>query len=81
MDSKMATYILASYALKDSKVLEVFKSHNIVPAGCTDLMQECDTVVNKPFKHTVKLGYKNHLDALYQFILFCGIKAEFWKPL
>ena len=30
-----------------------------------------DTVVNKPFKHAVKLGYKNHLD---------GNNAALWQP-
>ena len=72
------------YTHKDSRVLELMKSHNIlplfVPAGCTDLMQECDTVVNKPFKHAVKLGYKNHLDGLFQIFLDGGNNAALWQP-
>ena len=71
------------YTHKDSRVLELMKSHNIlplfVPAGCTDLMQECDTVVNKPFKHAVKLVYKNHLDGLFQIFLDGGDTA-LWQP-
>ena len=42
---------------KDNTVLELLKKHHIVPlfvpAGCTDIIQECDTVVNKPFKNGV----------------------------
>ena len=61
------------YTHEDARVLEVLRAHNIlplfVPAGCTDVMQECDTVVNKPFKNAVKTGYRDHLDRLFQ--MFC----------
>ena len=43
-------------------------------------MQECDTVVNKPFKHAVKLGYKNNLDGLFQIFLDGGHNAALWQP-
>ena len=32
-----------------------------VPAGCTDIVQECDTVTNKPFKSGVKGEFRDHL--------------------
>ena len=72
------------YTHKDSRVLELMEPHNIlplfVPAGCTDLMQECDTVVNKPFKHAAKFGYKNHLGELFQIFLVGGNNAALWQP-
>jgi hypothetical protein len=53
------------YSHKDKKVLEYLNAHNIatvfVPAGCTDLLQECDTVVNKPFKDALKKAFTAHM--------------------
>lgn len=53
---------------KDEAVLALMRNNNIVPlfvpAGCTDLMQECDTVVNKPFKNGVRNAYRDHMDGL-----------------
>lgn len=50
---------------KDEGVLDLMKSHNIyplfVPAGCTDILQECDTVVNKTFKTGIKSAYRDYL--------------------
>ena len=72
------------YTHKDARVLEVLKAHNIlplfVPAGCTDVMQECDTVVNKPFKNAVKTGYRDHLDRLFQIFIDGGNNSAFWQP-
>ena len=62
---------------KDARVLEVPKAHNIlplfVPAGCTDVVQERDTVVNKP-------GYRDHLDRLFQIFVDGGNNSAFWQP-
>ena len=53
---------------KDESILALMRENNIlplfVPAGCTDVMQECDTVVNKPFKNGVRESYRDHMDAL-----------------
>ena len=42
------------YSHKNIKVLAFMKANNLlslyIPAGCTDVMQTCDTVANKPFK-------------------------------
>ena len=55
---------------KDNDVLELLKKNHIhplfVPAGCTDAMQECDVVVNKPFKNAVRKAFRDHLDNLFQ---------------
>ncbi len=54
---------------KDPRVLAFCTMHNIcllyVPAGCTDLLQECDTVVNKVFKTALKSAFRDHLYLKY----------------
>lgn len=46
------------YSHKDKKVLEIMRLHNLiplyVPGKCTDNVQECDVVLNDPFKTNVK---------------------------
>ena len=32
-----------------------------VPAGCTDIKQEIDTVKNKPFKNAMKGAFRDYL--------------------
>ena len=53
------------YSHKTPAVLERMKLFNIlplfVPAGCTDIMQECDTVINKPFKSAMKKAFRDYL--------------------
>ena len=69
---------------KDTTVLDLMKKHNIVPlfvpAGCTDMMQECDTVVNKPFKNGVRNGYRDHMEELFQAHLRGGQPAVLFAP-
>lgn len=54
----------------DEKVLQFLRENKIyplfVPAGCTDVIQECDVVVNKPFKNAVCAAFRDHLDGLFQ---------------
>ena len=53
------------FSHKTPAVLERMKLLNIlplyVPAGCTDIMQECDTVINKPFKVGMKREFRDNL--------------------
>lgn len=69
---------------KDETVLALLKKHNIVPlfvpAGCTDIMQECDTVVNKPFKNGVRNGYRDHMEELFQEHCRSGKDATLFAP-
>lgn len=69
---------------KDNTVLELLKKHHIVPlfvpAGCTDIIQECDTVVNKPFKNGVRNGYRDHMEELFQAHLRGGQPAVLFAP-
>ena len=55
---------------KDEKVLQFLRENRIyplfVPAGCTDVIQECDVVVNKPFKNAVRAAFRDHLDGLFR---------------
>jgi len=50
-------------------VVELCRMHNIcllfVPACCTDVLQECDTVLNKTFKSAVRAAFAEHLHGLY----------------
>jgi hypothetical protein len=57
------------YSHKDEKVLEFMKENNLlslyIPAACTDVMQTCDTVANKPFKVGLKAAFRNFLHCEY----------------
>jgi hypothetical protein len=68
---------------KDKDVLNLMQQHNIyalfVPAGCTDIMQECDTVVNKPFKNGLKAAFRDHMHHLFDVhVENGGVPAE-WR--
>ncbi len=53
----------------DDAVKAFMESHFIkpfyVPGKCTDVLQECDTVVNKPFKSGCKDGFTAYLHELF----------------
>jgi hypothetical protein len=72
------------YTHKDEAVLAFMKSHNIyplfVPAGCTDVMQECDVVINKPFKNAVRKAYRDHIDDLFQVHKQSGAPVALFSP-
>ena len=42
--------------MKDNNLLSLH-----IPAGCTDVMQTCDTVANKPFKVGIKAAFREYL--------------------
>ena len=69
---------------KDASVLKYLKDNFIaplfVPAACTDAMQECDVVVNKPFKAAVRNGYRDHLDQLFQVHKAKGLPVIEFSP-
>ena len=37
-----------------------------VPASFTDILQECDVVINKPFINALRKGYRDHIDNLFR---------------
>jgi hypothetical protein len=57
------------YSHKDKKVVAYAEANNIcllyVGAGCTDVRQECDTVLNKTYKCGVKAAFRDHLYKLF----------------
>ena len=52
-----------------------------VPGACTDEVQECDTVLNKPFKGGVKDGFRNYLHGQYDEWKAAGKDPNAWTPL
>ena len=62
--------------------------HNIallyVPAGCTDLLQECDTtVLNKPFKAGVRAAFRDFLHNAFDAHITAvpARDPSMWRPL
>lgn len=55
------------YSHKDPEVLQLLRDNRIfpvfVPGRCTDVLQECDTVLNAPFKKEVRACFRNYLHA------------------
>ena len=65
VNQKMILKLDVHYSHKTPAVLERMSLLNIlplfVPAGCTDIIQECDTVMNKPFKNAMRSEFRDHL--------------------
>ena len=40
-----------------------------VPAGCTDILQECDVVINSPFKRALKRAFRDFLHSEFETFL------------
>ena len=66
------------YSHKTPAVLKLFKKHKIavvfVPARCTDVLEECDTVVNKPFMSGLKAAFRDFIH--HDFNCYKGDKKE-----
>lgn len=74
------------YSHKDPDVLALLKLRFFVPlyvpAGCTDLIQECDTVVNKPFKTAVRSAFRDYLHAEFDaWLKENGNEPGGWVPV
>ena len=52
-----------------------------VPGACTDEIQECDTVLNKPFKQGVKDAFRNYLHSTFNKWVADGNEPDEWVPL
>jgi len=76
------------YSHKDPEVLQLLADHNIipiyVPAGCTDVIQECDTVINAPFKKVMRACFRDHLYAEFELYkaecIAAGKSYMDWSP-
>ncbi len=64
-DQKMILILDLHYSHKDSVVLAHLRENHIlpvfIPAGCTDLHQVCDVVVNKPYKNGVVQSFVDYV--------------------
>ena len=47
--------------MKDNRIASLF-----VPAKCTDEIQECDVIINKPYKDGVRQAFRDHVDDNFQ---------------
>jgi hypothetical protein len=69
---------------KDAAVRTFLRNNNIyplyVPGGCTDILQECDTVVNKTFKAAIKASFRDLLHEQYDEHLAEGGDPVTWRP-
>ena len=77
IDQKAIIIHALHYSHKDATVLEFMKDNNLlslyIPAGCTDVMQTCDTMANKPFK----VGFEAAFRAVFRDYLY--IEHDLWK--
>ena len=69
VDQKMILILDLHYSHKDKVVLAFMVECHIIPvyipAGCTDLHQVCDVVVNKPYKNGVVKAFVDYVSAKY----------------
>ena len=72
------------YSHTDVAVLNFMKENRIaslfVPAKCTDEIQECDVVINKPYKDGVRQAFRDHIDDNFQKHCDNGLEAALWEP-
>jgi hypothetical protein len=71
-------------SVNSRRLKTTLERHNIVPfyvpGACTDEIQECDTVLNKPFKAGVKESFRDYLHAQYNDWVDCGKDPDVWVP-
>ena len=64
-DQKVILILDLHYSHKDAAVLAHMRENNIlpvyIPAGCTDLHQVCDVVINKPYKNGVVKAFIDYV--------------------
>jgi len=59
------------------KVNQIAEVH--IPAGCTDSLQVCDTVINAPFKAGARLGFKALVSDCYDKHINEGQLPQFFQ--
>jgi hypothetical protein len=71
----------------DINLSELARSYRVIllyiPAGCTDIIQVCDTIINKTFKCGVKRAFQFYLHTEYEkYKTGCETEEEvlLWKP-
>ena len=65
LNQKMVLILDLHYSHKTPEVLALLRANNVIavfiPAGCTDLHQLCDVILNKSFKNGTKDAFVNYL--------------------
>ena len=71
------------FSHKSHALMDFCKENHIVllyvPARCTDVLQECDVVINSPFKAALKKCFRDWLDAKFNAHLAAGNTALTFK--
>ena len=87
LDQKAIVVHDLHYSHKDAAVLDFMKENNLIslyiPAACTDVMQTCDTVANKPFKVGFKAAFRDYLHTEYGKWMIANPEEEVrgqWNP-
>ena len=66
------------YSHRSKAILAACEKHKVcmcyVPAACTDLMQVCDVVVNKPFKNATRGAFRDYIHG--EFVAFTAQSKE-----
>ena len=82
-DQKMVFILDLHYSHKEPTVLEMLASNDIIPiyipAGCTDLHQVCDVVINKPYKNGVTAKFVDYATSEYQKWAAEPTRSDFFK--
>ena len=69
-DQKMVLILDLHYSHKSPAVLALLRANNIIPvfipAGCTDLHQLCDVILNKSYKNGVKDAFVDYLSEQFR---------------
>ena len=72
------------YTHKDEAVLKYCAENHIVllfvPAKCTDVIQECDVVLNSPYKTSLKREFRDWLAQLFDDHIAAGKSAATFNP-
>ena len=68
-DQKLIFLLDLHYSHRDEMVLELIKLNHVIPvfipAGCTDLHQVCDLVLNKPYKNGVTEAFVDYVSSQF----------------
>jgi hypothetical protein len=72
------------FSHKSDSLLKFCEENHIVflfvPAKCTDALQECDIVLNSPFKVSLRKCFRDWLHQSFEAHLAAGFDAHNWSP-
>jgi DDE superfamily endonuclease len=72
------------FSHRDEEVMDLMARNNLVPlyipAQCTDEIQVCDTVINKPYKCSKKTNFRDYMHREYDAYIAGGGRPADWQP-